>query len=534
MKRLTAPLVPRIVLAAALSAFGIGCEAGVGPGTGGDGSTSSGTTSSATASGGAGGGTSTSSSTGSSTTDCTNPLDQTGCSCINVGDTRPCYTAEPGTQGLGTCKGGVQTCEQMGEFPLWGACVGAVVPAEENCADQLDHNCNGKVACEDSICTGLPGCCTAGETRDCYDGPTGTAGVGVCHAGVQTCDLSGAWSPCMGQIKPGSEPGHCADSLDNDCNGKTDCAQFQCLFDAHCQVTCTANATQPCYSGPTGTENVGPCHGGTQTCAADGSSWGPCVGEVTPGSETAQCMNGADDNCNGLIDCNDPLCAPAPQCCTPGGGSVDGTLWANSPSTLYRLDPSTFALTTVGNFNVGDQMTDIALTPGGELYGISFTSLYHVDKATGAATYIADVPGSANNALTFLPNGNLIAADSNGDVKIINPTTGGASVVGNYGGGLGSSGDIVGVSGGTLYGTVVGDDLVILNPSSGAASAVGPTGQSQVWGLAFAGGKVIGLTTSGEILQINPQTGASTVAATVNAAFWGATQSPLVSINPCP
>lgn len=517
-----------------LASSTIGCQAGVGLSTGGSGSTGTdtGTTTSTTSTGGAG--STSSSSTGSSMTDCTNPLNQQGCSCPGVGDTRPCYTAEPATEKLGACKSGIQTCEQDGEFQLWGACVGDVTPTNENCNDQLDHNCNGLVGCEDSVCTGLPGCCTPGDTRSCYDGPAGTDGVGICHAGTQTCDLNGAWAPCMGQVTPGSEPGHCADNLDNDCNGKTDCAQFNCLFDPHCQVTCSGGQTQPCYTGPSGTQNVGPCHGGTQTCAADGSSWGPCVGEVTPGNEAAQCMNTVDDNCNGLVDCNDPFCAPAAACCTPGGGSVDGTIWANSPSTLYRLDPTTFALTTVGNFNHGDQMTDLALTPTGQLYGISFTSLYSVNKTTGAATYIADVPGSGNNALTFLPNGNLIAADGNGDVKVINPATGAVTAVGNYGGGLGSSGDLVGVANGTLYGTTVGDDLVVVSSANGAATVVGPTGHSQVWGLAFAGGKVIGLTTAGEILLINPATGASTVQATVNAAFWGATQSPLVMVNPCP
>ena len=35
----------------------------------------------------------------------------------------------------------------------------------------------------------------AGDTRDCYDGPPGTEGVGVCHPGSQTCTLDGSWGP---------------------------------------------------------------------------------------------------------------------------------------------------------------------------------------------------------------------------------------------------------------------------------------------------------------------------------------------------
>src|SRR5215510_3039383 len=62
---------------------------------------------------------------------------------------------------------------------------------------------------------------------------------------------------------------------------------------------CDPGASRPCYTGATGTENVGPCHGGTQACAAEGI-WGACEGEVKPSSEV--CGNGADENCSGQAD----------------------------------------------------------------------------------------------------------------------------------------------------------------------------------------------------------------------------------------
>ncbi len=71
--------------------------------------------------------------------------------------------------------------------------------------------------------------------------------------------------------------------------------------DAPGAMACAPNATEPCYDGTTGTEGVGPCHGGMRTCASDGSAWLACQGEVIPaGFET--CANSIDDDCNGQVD----------------------------------------------------------------------------------------------------------------------------------------------------------------------------------------------------------------------------------------
>ncbi len=69
----------------------------------------------------------------------------------------------------------------------------------------------------------LAGCgpapvCKAGETRSCYSGPDGTAGVGSCKRGTQTC-RNDAWSKCEGEVLPSAE---LCDSKDNNCNGQVD------------------------------------------------------------------------------------------------------------------------------------------------------------------------------------------------------------------------------------------------------------------------------------------------------------------------
>jgi hypothetical protein len=474
---------------------------------------------------------------------CMNPNDQQGCGCDTPGATRACYTGPAGTDGKGTCKDGTQTCVSGGEFSTWGPCTGDVVPTAENCNDQLDHNCNGKTGCDDAMCVGLPGCCMDGDTRSCYDGPNGTDGVGQCKDGMQVCKNS-AWGPCMGEVVPGQELGHCTDKIDNDCNGQIDCKDWACLLDPACRpMVCNPNATQSCYDGPNGTEGVGPCKGGMQTCKQDGSGWGPCVGEVVPGMEGGHCDDMIDNDCNGLTDCKDPVCATAPNCCVMDNNPADGTIYANSADTLYKVDPNNLTVTMIGPFNNGDQMTDIAVTPQGQLYGISFTDLYSVDKNTGKAAHIAAVPGMANNSLTFLPNGTLLAADGNGDVKIIDPQNGNVMAVGNYGNGLVASGDVVAVRDGTMYGvsstTKGGGDasanniLLRVDTGNGTATPVGPIGFGVVWGLAYSNAKVIAFTDEGNILQIDPQTGAGKLVVNKGILFWGAGQSPLVDDNKC-
>lgn len=64
---------------------------------------------------------------------------------------------------------------------------------------------------------------------------------------------------------------------------------------------CQPGATEPCYSGPQGTEGVGVCVAGLLTCEADGSGYGPCVGEVTPTEES--CATPANEDCLMTPDC---------------------------------------------------------------------------------------------------------------------------------------------------------------------------------------------------------------------------------------
>jgi len=267
-----------------------------------------------------------------------------GADCDMEGEVLRCYTGPADTDLVGNCRPGERECRGG----VYTACIGEVLPGTEG-ADNVGRLCNGEdddcdgmtdefdaPDCDTGMdgvcatgrltCAGGAGACVAqqeptaeacnGEDDDC-DGETdessdmrcwpGTDGctdngdgsyscMGVCSAGTQVC-AGGTLGSCEGAVTASSDPDDCTPSgstaADDDCDGMTDedCA-------------CMIGATQACYGGPMGTSGTGICVSGTQTCAevSPGTNrFGPCVGEVVPGTES--CTNeGADDDCNGTDD----------------------------------------------------------------------------------------------------------------------------------------------------------------------------------------------------------------------------------------
>jgi hypothetical protein len=199
------------------------------------------------------------------------------------------YVAQTCTVGIGACaRTGAWVCASDGSGTVCSAT--ATTPTAEVC-DGIDNDCDGQV--------------DEGVTRSCYTGPVGTAGVGACAPGTETCVVggSGTWGACTGQVLPTAEV---CNNVDDNCNGTRD-----------------EGVTRTCYTGPVGTSGVGICRSGTQTCSA--GSWGSaCPGEVLPGAELC---NSIDDNCNGTTD--EPYTAPIVSC---------SNLHRSEPSGVYLID----------------------------------------------------------------------------------------------------------------------------------------------------------------------------------------------------
>ena len=184
----------------------------------------------------------------------------------------------------------------------------------------------------------LAGCeCSAGaKPRPCY--PTtldpATRHVGECRDGTQTCTGGGefpVWSTCTAGTGPSTEV--CDNGKDDDCNGKSDCGDPACATFPGCGGACSNGQTRPCYTGPAGTQGVGTCHAGTQTCT-NGNWPTTCNGQVTPTKEV--CTDGKDHNCNHLAGCLDlfacaldagcqPQCKTDPGCSCPQGSGETAT-----------------------------------------------------------------------------------------------------------------------------------------------------------------------------------------------------------------
>ncbi len=156
--------------------------------------------------------------------------------------------------------------------------------------DGIDDNCNGMID------EGCP--CVKGQVELCYTGAPETRNVGACKDGTQTCLNTNQWGPCTNDVGPSLEM---CNGIDDDCDGQSD--------DGFGETTC----------------GVGACQVTVPNCVP-GNPQSMCV----PGNPTDELCNGLDDDCDGMMDENNPgagmdcmtglsgLCGPGKTTCTNG------------------------------------------------------------------------------------------------------------------------------------------------------------------------------------------------------------------------
>jgi hypothetical protein len=182
------------------------------------------------------------------------------------------------------------------------------------------------------------------------------------------------------------------------------------------------------------------------------------------------------------------------------------TLWVSTGGAqLATVDVATGATTLIGS--TGIALTDIAFSPTGDLYGISFTSLYQVNASTGATTLVGSlgaVSGTAN-ALVFGSDGTLYMAGSS--LYSVNTLTGAASAIGAIG--FQSGGDLAFI-GSTLYMATSGNQLVEVDVSTGAGTFIGNLGVPNMFGLATPDNVTLYGVAGQSVYLVNTTTGAAT------------------------
>ncbi len=206
------------------------------------------------------------------------------------------YSGDPEKLGVGPCRAATKQCSPDGYH--WGLCTGEVLPNPDVCTDEVDNDCNGTL--NDGYADNAAGCaCVPKSATECYTGPAGTVGVGICHAGTMTCSTMGTgYGSCQNEQTPLLEE-ICGNGDDDDCNGPID-----------------------------------------DDIDEDGDGWGRCSGDccenltqcadptkVNPGAVEVQ-GDGVDN------DCNDQTDEPSPTDCSTAANFSDIT----PLDLLYAMD----------------------------------------------------------------------------------------------------------------------------------------------------------------------------------------------------
>ncbi|MEK6824209.1 MAG: putative metal-binding motif-containing protein [Nanoarchaeota archaeon] len=265
--------------------------------------------------------------------DCDGQTDE-GFECIH-GQAQQC-----GTTDIGECQFGTKTCASG----QWGSCIGYVGPTTEICNDNIDNNCDGQIDSADSFCqkaywtsdsqgqnkiTSL----AALPFQKVYlvlDDPYGTSsnwkfnivendigfcfwGMGAgCYDEIRTNNLGNALTGNVLGNKIIAEwtitPTDINKAITEDSYNIYE-FYFIVMGDSYfypspilqlewAAASCTSGGTQSCYTGTTGTANVGECKPGTKNCI--NNVWGPCQNEIIPTAEI--CDDEKDNNCDGAVD----------------------------------------------------------------------------------------------------------------------------------------------------------------------------------------------------------------------------------------
>jgi hypothetical protein len=185
-------------------------------------------------------------------------------------------------------------------------------------------------------------------------------------------------------------------------------------------------------------------------------------------------------------------------------------LWVHDESrNLATVETSTGAVRIIGDLGV--VLTDIAFDARGNLYGLSFTDFYQIDRRTAATTLIGPHGIPEGNSLVFAPEGTLFATGRRTtSLYTIDISTGGATSVGSTS--RTAAGDLAFV-GNRLFLSSVSNELIEIDLANNASGRVVGSfvHASDIWGLAAAHDNILYGAGGRFIYAIDTTTGEATL-----------------------
>jgi len=276
--------------------------------------------------------------------------------------------AEATTCGTGACASTGQRVCQNGETvdtctPLPAGTEGPFTSS--TCTDTIDNDCDGstdaadpgcEVVCvpQPEVCDGVDNDCN-GQVDDGIAPIAITCGVGACQSvGEQVCEngaLAGRCTPLPAGVEGPSGDPTCADSVDNNCNGRTDADDPNCV--PVCEPTtemcdgvdndCDGVIDNDIPATPT-TCGVGACASTGQLECQNGQFVDTCV----PGTAGLEqfgvgdtCSDNSDNDCDSMVDAADPGCFPPPveqACFDNADNDGDGVVDCADPDCTGAVD----------------------------------------------------------------------------------------------------------------------------------------------------------------------------------------------------
>ncbi len=297
-----------------------------------------------------------------------------------------------------------------------------------------------------------------------------------------------------------------------------------CTSDAQCDdgLACTVDACDPALRVCTHAPRSALCDDGV-FCDGD-EVCDPSAGCTTIPRNCADSVTCTVDTCDeqnqACVHAPDDSLCPISHVCDPVLGCQAHAL-AHDDTTLYDVRLPSGQVNVIGATQ--SQLTDIALSPSNQLFGIGFGALYTVSQQNGTATFAKNLSGGSLNGADFAPDGTLWVSGGS-SVYTANTVSGTLMYVASFPPGMTSSGDLAWV-GTRLLATAVtggGDDLVEVSLITKTSTVIGATGFTCIWGLAAFGTTLYGLTCEGRVLSIDTTTGKATQLNTSTATFWGA------------